>query len=63
VDPAGGRDAGLGQVVVGGRRTLAFLVICIVLAVSATYGSIEWRAALALLARLDDRQMERVRSA
>lgn len=48
---------------VSGRRMLTFLVICIVLAVSATYGSIEWRAALALLARLDDRQMERVRSA
>jgi putative membrane protein len=31
-----------------GRRMLAFLVICIVLAVSATYEFIEWGAALAL---------------
>jgi putative membrane protein len=33
---------------VRGRRMLAFLVICIVLAVSATYEFIEWGAALAL---------------
>jgi putative membrane protein len=31
-----------------GRRMLAFLVICIVLAVSATYEFVEWGAALAL---------------
>ena len=33
---------------VRGRRMLAFLVICIVLAVSATYEFVEWGAALAL---------------
>jgi putative membrane protein len=33
---------------VQGRRMLAFIVICIVLAVSATYELIEWAAALAL---------------
>ena len=33
---------------VRGRRMLAFLVTCIVLAISATYESIEWGAALAL---------------
>jgi putative membrane protein len=33
---------------VRGRRMLAFLVICIVLAISATYELIEWGAALAL---------------
>jgi putative membrane protein len=33
---------------VRGRRMLAFLVVCIVLAVSATYELIEWAAALAL---------------
>jgi len=33
---------------VSGRRMLAFLVICIVLAVSATYEFVEWGAALAL---------------
>jgi putative membrane protein len=31
-----------------GRRMLAFLVICVVLAVSATYEFVEWGAALAL---------------
>lgn len=34
--------------IVYGRRMLAFLVICVVLAVSATYELIEWGAALAL---------------
>lgn len=33
---------------VRGRRMLAFLVICVVLAISATYEFIEWGAALAL---------------
>lgn len=33
---------------VQGRRMLAFLVVCIVLAISATYEFIEWGAALAL---------------
>ncbi len=33
---------------VRGRRMLAFLVVCVVLAVSATYELIEWAAALAL---------------
>lgn len=33
---------------VSGRRMLAFIVICIVLAISATYEFIEWGAALAL---------------
>ncbi|MGE5154864.1 MAG: DUF2238 domain-containing protein [Bdellovibrio bacteriovorus] len=33
---------------VRGRRMLAFLVICVVLAISATYELIEWGAALAL---------------
>jgi putative membrane protein len=33
---------------VRGRRMLAFLVVCIVLAISATYEFIEWGAALAL---------------
>lgn len=33
---------------VQGRRMLAFIVICIVLAISATYELIEWAAALAL---------------
>jgi putative membrane protein len=33
---------------VRGRRMLAFIVICIVLAISATYELIEWGAALAL---------------
>ena len=33
---------------VRGRRMLAFLVVCIVLAISATYELIEWGAALAL---------------
>lgn len=33
---------------VQGRRMLAFIVICIVLAISATYELIEWGAALAL---------------
>jgi putative membrane protein len=33
---------------VRGRRMLAFVVVCIVLAVSATYELIEWAAALAL---------------
>ena len=33
---------------VRGRRMLAFLVVCVVLAVSATYELIEWGAALAL---------------
>lgn len=33
---------------VQGRRMLAFLVICVVLAISATYELIEWGAALAL---------------
>ena len=33
---------------VRGRRMLAFLVTCIVLAISATYEFIEWGAALAL---------------
>lgn len=34
--------------VVNGRRWLAFTIICVVLAVSATYELIEWGAALAL---------------
>lgn len=80
---------------VRGRRMLAFLVVCVVLAVSATYEFVEWGAALAmgqgadeflgtqgdpwdtqsdmffaligavvalaLLSRLHDRQLERVR--
>ncbi len=33
---------------VKGRRMLAFLVLCVVLAISATYELIEWAAALAL---------------
>ncbi len=33
---------------VRGRRMLAFLVVCVVLAISATYELIEWGAALAL---------------
>jgi putative membrane protein len=33
---------------VKGRRMLAFLVVCVVLAISATYELIEWGAALAL---------------
>jgi putative membrane protein len=33
---------------VQGRRMLAFIVVCIVLAISATYELIEWAAALAL---------------
>jgi putative membrane protein len=33
---------------VGGRRMLAFLVVCVVLAISAAYELIEWGAALAL---------------
>ncbi len=33
---------------VAGRRMLAFLVVCVVLAVSASYELIEWAAALAL---------------
>lgn len=33
---------------VQGRRMLAFLVVCVVLAISATYEFIEWGAALAL---------------
>ncbi len=33
---------------VRGRRMLAFLVVCVVLAISATYELIEWAAALAL---------------
>jgi putative membrane protein len=33
---------------VRGRRMLAFLVICVVLAISATYELVEWAAALAL---------------
>ncbi len=39
---------------VRGRRMLAFLVICIVLAVSATYEFIEWGAALLLGQGADD---------
>ena len=33
---------------VRGRRMLAFIVVCVVLAISATYELIEWGAALAL---------------
>lgn len=33
---------------VRGRRMLAFLIVCVVLAISATYELIEWSAALAL---------------
>jgi putative membrane protein len=33
---------------VSGRRMLAFLVVCVVLAISATYEFIEWGAALAM---------------
>jgi putative membrane protein len=33
---------------VAGRKMLAFLVICVVLAISASYELIEWAAALAL---------------
>lgn len=33
---------------VRGRRMLAFLVVCVVLAISATYELVEWAAALAL---------------
>jgi putative membrane protein len=33
---------------VQGRRMLAFLVVCVVLAISASYELIEWAAALAL---------------
>lgn len=39
---------------VRGRRMLAFLVICVVLAISATYELIEWGAALALGQGADD---------
>lgn len=33
---------------VRGRRMLAFIVVCVVLAISATYELIEWAAALVL---------------
>ena len=33
---------------VAGRKMLAFLTVCVVLAISATYEFIEWGAALAL---------------
>ncbi|MGE4356789.1 DUF2238 domain-containing protein, partial [Halothiobacillus sp.] len=33
---------------VNGRKMLAFIVVCIVLAISATYELIEWAAALAM---------------
>ncbi|HKV08408.1 MAG TPA: DUF2238 domain-containing protein [Thermoanaerobaculia bacterium] len=39
---------------VRGRRMLAFLVVCIVLAISATYELVEWWAALALGQGADD---------
>ena len=39
---------------VRGRRMLAFLVVCVVLAVSATYELIEWGAALALEQEADE---------
>ena len=37
-----------GGAYVRGRRMLAFIVVCVVLAISATYELIEWGAALAL---------------
>lgn len=39
---------------VQGRRMLAFLVVCVVLAISATYEFIEWGAALAMGQGADD---------
>lgn len=42
------REILLRGAVVRGRRMLAFLVICVVLAISATYELIEWAAALAM---------------
>ena len=39
---------------VNGRRMLAFLVVCIVLAISATYEFVEWGTALALGQGADD---------
>ena len=39
---------------VNGRRMLAFIVVCIVLAISATYELIEWWTALLYGARADD---------
>lgn len=41
------REVLLRMRVVNGRRMLAFLIICVVLAISATYELIEWAAALA----------------
>ncbi len=42
------REILLRHEVVQGRRMLAFLVLCVVLAISASYELIEWAAALAL---------------
>lgn len=42
------REILLRQQVVRGRRMLAFLVLCVVLAISAAYELVEWAAALAL---------------
>ena len=39
---------------VQGKRMLAFLVVCVVLAISATYELVEWGAALALGQGADD---------
>lgn len=42
------REILLRKAVVRGKKMLAFIVVCIVLAISATYELIEWAAALAL---------------
>ncbi len=42
------REILLRKAVVHGKKMLAFIVVCIVLAISATYELIEWAAALAL---------------
>lgn len=48
------REILLRGAVVRGRRMLAFIVLCIVLAVSASYELIEWGAAMALGQGADD---------
>jgi len=42
------REILLRKAVVHGKKMLAFIIVCIVLAISATYELIEWAAALAL---------------
>jgi uncharacterized membrane protein YjdF len=43
-----------------GRRMLAFVIVCIVLAISARYELIEWVAALLCLSGWHDRQIHRL---